>query len=126
MTDTILRGKILSLLYAARKKPKQRFQPDHFEPLGIEFSEALRILEQLIRYELVDGILHYRNSGGTTFPDAGFGKISPQGIDVIEETVMPLITVTLVQIEGTGHVIQTGPSGVVHMKRDDQRAADLD
>lgn len=91
MKDTELRGLILNLLYEKRREGLITLKEDYFNGT-VEKSEITRISEQLVEYELIRCKITRREDGRAIM---GQAMITAKGVDVVEETVVPPITIKL-------------------------------
>ena len=82
MNDNELRGTVLSHFYGRRREGFIMPQPQSFAlPSTVQWKDVLRICEQLGAQGLIDW--KSQEVIGEEFSN-GFGKITPQGVDVIE------------------------------------------
>lgn len=105
MKDTELRGLLLQVFYKRRRE--HWFLPKAQE-LGVEVSEEdiLQVCDQLAQH----GMLEWKSLKSHGNVNAGMGKISAFGIDVVEQEAKPDIKVTFVQnqninISGSTNVV---------------------
>ncbi len=105
MRDTQLRGIILAKYYEHRRGQIFTPKPEDFDP-QIAIEDILAISDQLGQHGLIEWKV-LRSYGGI---EAGLGKISAFGIDVVEGEATPDIKVEFVQsktinVSGSSNVV---------------------
>jgi hypothetical protein len=93
MKDSELRGLILEQFYRIRHQPEQLVNPlgiGRITDLDPNQLRIVNVCEQLAE----DGLLRWESATSQT-SFGGFGRITARGVDVVEGTVTPPITVTL-------------------------------
>lgn len=105
MKDTELRGLLLEVFYRRRREGWLFPTP---EELGVQMTEedVLHVCSQLGEHGLID----WTSTGTFCSPDAGMGRISAFGVDVVEGEAKPDIKVEFVNhqtvnISGSSHVV---------------------
>jgi hypothetical protein len=109
MKDTDLRGIILQQLYDRRREGHLALGIDGLPQieLTVDAEEVLRICEQLDEASLIE-MKPRRDSRGKLA--AGIMKITGRGVDVMEGTAQPPISIH--HIDQSQHVTVTGSTGV--------------
>src|SRR5437660_4009055 len=98
MKDSVVRGRVLQLLYERRSEGSIRFgraEQAVPPPEGINRRDWLRAVAQLSEYRLIDWTPLEDKSGMGLL--SGFAKINDFGVKVLEAGVEPPITVSIDQ-----------------------------
>src|SRR5213594_4391658 len=96
MKDSVVRGRLLQLLYERRSEgsiPFGRLEQAVRPPGGISRRDWLRAIAQLSEYGLIDWTALEDKSGMGLL--SGFAKINDFGIKVLEAGVVPPIQISL-------------------------------
>ena len=96
MKDSVVRGRLLQLLYERRGEgsiPFGRVEQAVLPPGGISRRDWLRAVAQLSEYQLIDWTPLEDKSGMGQL--SGFAKINDFGIKVVEAGVVPPIQISL-------------------------------
>lgn len=97
MTDNELRGKILKWFYERRREGIKVPKPDDFNP-PIHSDDLYRICDQLAENNLLDWKPVQSSRSGSLNTVYGRGKISANGVDVVEETRSSPVAINLQNI----------------------------
>ena len=102
MKDSVVRGRLLQLLYERRNEgsiPFGRLEQAVPPPGGISHRDWLRAVAQLSEYGLIDWSPFEDKSGMGLL--SGFAKINDFGVRVLETRVAPPIQISIDESRGT-------------------------